>query len=44
MSTPHLASLGAREISRTEFIQHLQELIHYPHIGTKWQFDNEPAA
>ena len=40
MNTPHLASLGAREIPRTEFVQRLQELIHYPDIGPKWRFDN----
>jgi leucyl/phenylalanyl-tRNA--protein transferase len=48
MNTPHLASLGAREISRNEFIQRLQELIHYqassPAVDSKWQFDNEPVA
>ena len=45
MNTPHLASLGAREISRTEFVNKLQELIHYPDIGSKWLFDNhEPVA
>jgi leucyl/phenylalanyl-tRNA--protein transferase len=45
MNTPHLASLGAREIRRTEFIHNLQELIHYPDIGPKWRFDNhEPVA
>ena len=41
MNTSHLASLGAREIPRAEFVRHLQELIHYPDIGSKWQFDNE---
>ena len=44
MNTPHLASLGARELPRTEFIQRLQELIHYPDIAPQWKFDNEPAA
>jgi leucyl/phenylalanyl-tRNA--protein transferase len=44
MNTPHLESLGAREISRTDFIQNLQKLIHYPDIGPEWQLDNEPAA
>ncbi len=39
MNTPHLASLGAREIPRTEFIQRLQELIHYPDITSPWCFD-----
>jgi leucyl/phenylalanyl-tRNA---protein transferase len=26
MNTPHLASLGARELARSEFIDHLREL------------------
>ena len=39
MNTPHLASLGAREIPRTEFIHHLTELIHYPAPSLTWQFD-----
>lgn len=38
MNTPHLASLGAREIPRAEFIARLQELIHCAPI-TRWQFD-----
>jgi len=38
MNTPHLASLGAREIPRSEFIARLQELIHYAPIAG-WQFD-----
>lgn len=37
MSTPHLASLGAREIPRSEFIPALQELIHYAPV-TDWKF------
>lgn len=40
MSTPHLASLGAREIARTEFIARLQELIHCAPV-TAWQFDTD---
>ena len=44
MNTPHLASLGAKEIPRAEFIHNLQELIHYPDISPKWQFDNEFVA
>ncbi len=39
MNTPHLASLGAREILRAEFVQRLQELIHYPDIASPWHFD-----
>jgi len=38
MSTPHLASLGAREIPRREFIVKLQELIHYAPV-TDWKFE-----
>ncbi len=47
MNTPHLATLGAREIPRSEFIASLQELIHCAPIDEKllsghptdWQFD-----
>lgn len=39
MSTPHLASLGAREIPRKEFLTRMQELIHYPDTGSPWHFD-----
>ena len=38
MNTPHLASLGAREIPRSEFITRLQELINCAPV-TRWQFD-----
>ena len=37
MNTPHLASLGAREIPREEFIVRLQELIHYPETSALWK-------
>ena len=40
MNTPHLASLGAGEIPRDEFIARLQDLINYPPV-TAWQFDND---
>lgn len=36
MSTPHLVSLGAREIPRPEFIATLQELIHYAPVS-EWK-------
>jgi len=42
MHTSHLASLGAREIPRKEFIRHLQELTCYPDFATRWQFDQAP--
>jgi leucyl/phenylalanyl-tRNA--protein transferase len=38
MNTPHLASLGAREIPRSEFIARLQELINCEPVK-RWQFD-----
>ena len=43
MKTEHLASLGAREISRKEFMQKLKELVHYPERGEKWCLDHEQA-
>jgi leucyl/phenylalanyl-tRNA--protein transferase len=44
MNTAHLATLGAREIPRTEFIRRLQELIHYPDIASTWRFDHHEFA
>jgi leucyl/phenylalanyl-tRNA---protein transferase len=41
MNTPHLASLGAREIPRSEFIARLQELVHCAPINN-WEFDPDP--
>ena len=41
MSTPHLASLGAREIPREEFIPALTRLINHPRINGPWQFDHD---
>ena len=38
MNTAHLASLGAREIPRSEFIARLQELINCEPVK-RWQFD-----
>ncbi len=40
MHTPHLSSLGAREITRAEFIARLQELINCEPV-TQFQFDND---
>ncbi|MFN0040887.1 MAG: leucyl/phenylalanyl-tRNA--protein transferase [Burkholderiales bacterium] len=37
MSTPHLASLGAREIPRGEFTRTLSELVHYPPSPVPWR-------
>jgi leucyl/phenylalanyl-tRNA--protein transferase len=39
-ATPHLASLGAREIPRSEFAQLVQESIQYPPTGERWSPEN----
>ncbi len=41
MKTAHLASLGAREIPRSEFVQRLALLIELPHPPGRWQFDHD---
>jgi len=41
MNTRHLASLGAREIPRAEFVARLRELIHYPDIASPWKLDHD---
>ena len=40
MSTPHLASLGAREIPRSEFIARVQELVHCTPVS-EWKFETD---
>jgi leucyl/phenylalanyl-tRNA--protein transferase len=44
MNTSHLASLGAREIPRTEFIHRLRELVNYEHKGLPWEFEHDLIA
>jgi leucyl/phenylalanyl-tRNA--protein transferase len=39
MNTPHLASLGAREIPRKVFIERLHELIAIPPLNGRWPTD-----
>ncbi len=39
MSTPHLASLGAREIPRTAFQRQVAELIQYQAVPSPWRLD-----
>ena len=41
MKTLHLASLGAREIPRTTFIQTLTQLTSHTRINSPWQFDHD---
>jgi leucyl/phenylalanyl-tRNA--protein transferase len=44
MNTPHLASLGAREIPRTEFVRRLQELVNYGNPESPWEFEHDLVA
>jgi len=39
MSTAHLASLGAREISRTRFVSEVTRLVREPDVPAPWRFD-----
>lgn len=41
MRTSHLASFGAREIPRSEFMLILQELVNYPAQPGAWRIDND---
>ncbi len=39
MSTAHLASLGARDIPRAQFVREIAELISLPEVAGPWRFD-----
>ena len=39
MSTSHLASLGAREIPRIDFVRHVARLAAQPALPTPWRLD-----
>ena len=39
MSTSHLASLGAREIPRADFVRHVRRLVTQTAVPTPWRFD-----
>lgn len=41
MKTAHLASLGACEIARAEFVRRLGVLIELPHESGRWQLDDD---
>jgi leucyl/phenylalanyl-tRNA--protein transferase len=43
MPTPHLASLGAREIRRAEFLRRLRSLVALPGHPVPWAFDADLA-
>ena len=44
MNTPHLASLGAREIARREFIARLRELTAIDPDHGRWAADSASGA
>jgi leucyl/phenylalanyl-tRNA--protein transferase len=39
--TAHLASLGARDVPRADFLQRLAELVNYPDLPAVWRFDDD---
>ena len=41
--TGHLASLGARAISRADFVRKLQELVNYADATGRWKLDHDLA-
>jgi leucyl/phenylalanyl-tRNA--protein transferase len=41
LSTTHLASLGAREISRAEFLRHVERLVRMPGVPAPWVLDRD---
>jgi leucyl/phenylalanyl-tRNA--protein transferase len=43
MYTPHLATLGAREMPRAEFIRKLQELVNCAYVPGRWNLDLDLA-
>jgi leucyl/phenylalanyl-tRNA--protein transferase len=43
VATGHLASLGAREIARPDFMRKLQELVNYPGAMDRWILDDDLA-
>jgi leucyl/phenylalanyl-tRNA---protein transferase len=41
MPTAHLASLGAREIPRSEFLDHVEQLVRAEPLRSPWRFDED---
>lgn len=39
MSTAHLASLGAREVPRADFVRDVRRLVRQPAVPAPWRFD-----
>jgi leucyl/phenylalanyl-tRNA--protein transferase len=44
MSTGHLASLGAREVPRADFLRQVRQLVDKPPVPSPWRFDDTLAA
>ncbi|HQR53819.1 MAG TPA: leucyl/phenylalanyl-tRNA--protein transferase [Burkholderiales bacterium] len=44
MQTAHLASLGAREISRANFTSRLRELLNYPNVPGPWHLTDDASG
>jgi leucyl/phenylalanyl-tRNA--protein transferase len=44
MSTAHLASLGAQEISRASFVRRVRQLVREPAAPSPWRLDPNLAA
>lgn len=44
MRTSHLASMGAREVSRVRFSRQLEQLVNYPSEPAVWAFDRDLAG
>jgi leucyl/phenylalanyl-tRNA--protein transferase len=40
MSTRHLASLGARDIRRDEFVRQVRRLVEQPAVASPWRFED----
>jgi leucyl/phenylalanyl-tRNA--protein transferase len=43
MHTPHLASLGARQIARADFMRKLRELVNCDGVTGRWELDRDLA-
>jgi len=39
MSTPHLASLGARDIARADFVREVRSLVQQPAVPAPWKLE-----
>ena len=44
MSTSHLASLGAQNVSRAEFLSVVRRYVQAPPVAAPWQLDADLAA